>query len=538
MSPAIAAAESQWLEQLAEMRRAIADLNIPKSADTSQTYGHDLHLDDEDLSENSSDDIWNLISGDEEDVYSSDQLDMSDGIAANDSSSSTSYDDAWLKKKCQVVSQRTSGLDADNLQDQIMAVLGSDSQDDELQMLLADILGYEELDLVAELISHRKGITAAVSAALQQSANGVTGRLLTRKEREDALRRQDYEHKHKSLAPSVNRESTQYPHVYKAHDAGNTLSSHGQKYALPLGSERKDHEKYEEYSIPAAKTGVLGLGQKLVEIKEMDGLCQRTFKGYKSLNRMQSLVHPVAYQTSENMLICAPTGAGKTDAAMLAILNVISKNITPNPSEHPDAIDFTLHAEDFKIVYVAPMKALAAEVTEKLGKRLAWLGVRARELTGDMHLTKAEILDTQIIVTTPEKWDVVTRKSTGDTELVQKVRLLIIDEVHMLHDERGAVLESLVARTERQVESTQSLIRIVGLSATLPNYIDVADFLKVNRMAGLFYFDASFRPVPLEQHFIGVKGKAGTKNSRDNLDAVAFEKVKDMLSLGHQVMVF
>ncbi|KAI7094996.1 Sec63-domain-containing protein, partial [Hortaea werneckii] len=145
---------------------------------------------------------------------------------------------------------------------------------------------------------------------------------------------------------------------------------------------------------------------------------------------------------------------------------------------------------------------------------------------------------TQIIVTTPEKWDVVTRKSTGDTELVQKVRLLIIDEVHMLHDERGAVLESLVARTERQVESTQSLIRIIGLSATLPNYTDVADFLKVNRMAGLFYFDQSFRPVPLEQHFLGVKGKAGSKTSRENTDKTAFEKVKDMLEQGHQVMVF
>jgi len=211
----------------------------------------------------------------------------------------------------------------------------------------------------------------------------------------------------------------------------------------------------------------------------MDGLCRRTFKGYKSLNRMQSLVYPVAYQTSENMLICAPTGAGKTDAAMLTILHAISQNITPNPAEQPEASDFVVNLEEFKIVYVAPMKALAAEITQKLGSRLAWLGIQARELTGDMHLTKKEIVQTQIIVTTPEKWDVVTRKGTGDTELVQKVRLLIIDEVHMLHDDRGSVLESLVARTERQVESTQSLIRIVGLSATLPNYIDVADFLKV-----------------------------------------------------------
>ena len=224
---------------------------------------------------------------------------------------------------------------------------------------------------------------------------------------------------------------------------------------------------------------------------------------------------------------------------MLTILSTVLKYIIIDAEgESPTETRFTLAREDFKIIYVAPMKALAAEVTAKLGKRLAWLGIKVRELTGDMHLTKAEIIQTQVIVTTPEKWDVVTRKSTGDTELVQKVRLLIIDEVHMLHDERGAVLESLVARTERQVESTQSLIRIVGLSATLPNYVDVADFLKVNRMAGLFYFDQSFRPVPLEQHFAGVKGNPGSKTSKDNLEIVAFEKVRSMLERGHQVMVF
>lgn len=223
---------------------------------------------------------------------------------------------------------------------------------------------------------------------------------------------------------------------------------------------------------------------------------------------------------------------------MLAVLHTVGQHVYPNPVESPDATEYAVDVDDFKIVYVAPMKALAAEITEKLGKRLAWLGVKCREYTGDMQLTKSEIVQTQIIVTTPEKWDVVTRKGTGDTELVQKVRLLIIDEVHMLHDERGAVLESLVARTERQVESTQSLIRIIGLSATLPNYVDVADFLKVNKQAGLFYFDASFRPVPLEQHFIGVKGKAGSKQSKENLDNIAFDKVKEMLERDHQVMVF
>jgi antiviral helicase SLH1 len=409
--------------------------------------------------------------------------------------------------------------------------------ENELQMLLVDILGYEELDFVAELITHRQDVLSD-HAAQHAGRNGVLGRLQTRQEREDALKRADYEHKHAPLAAAQIRTGQQYPHIYTSSESGNTLSAYGKKYALPMGSKREDFTKYEEYSIPATRVGSLMAGEKLIQIKDMDGLCRRTFKSYTTLNRMQSLVYPVAYKSKENMLICAPTGAGKTDAAMLTILSTISQNIIPNPMEHPNATDFAVLTDEFKIVYVAPMKALAAEITEKLGKRLAWLGVQVRELTGDMQLTKSEIVATQIIVTTPEKWDVVTRKSTGDTELVQKVRLLIIDEVHMLHDERGAVLESLVARTNRQVESTQSLIRIVGLSATLPNYVDVADFLKVNKNAGLFYFDASFRPVPLEQHFVGVKGKAGSVQSRQNLETIAFEKVMEMLKLGHQVMVF
>lgn len=56
-----------------------------------------------------------------------------------------------------------------------------------------------------------------------------------------------------------------------------------------------------------------------------------------------------------------------------------------------------------------------------------------------------------------------------------------------------------------QVESTQSMIRILGLSATLPNYLDVATFLHVNPYIGLFFFDSRFRPVPLGQTFVGVK---------------------------------
>lgn len=67
-----------------------------------------------------------------------------------------------------------------------------------------------------------------------------------------------------------------------------------------------------------------------------------------------------------------------------------------------------------------------------------------------------------MLVTTPEKWDVVTRKSTGDVALAQLVKLLIIDEVHLLHDDRGSVIECLVARTLRQVNLLHHFIRRRG----------------------------------------------------------------------------
>uniref|UniRef100_A0A8B9PMV7 Activating signal cointegrator 1 complex subunit 3 n=1 Tax=Apteryx owenii TaxID=8824 RepID=A0A8B9PMV7_APTOW len=222
----------------------------------------------------------------------------------------------------------------------------------------------------------------------------------------------------------------------------------------------------------------------------------------KRLNRIQSIVFETAYNTNENMLICAPTGAGKTNIAMLTVLHEIRQHV-----QHG-----VIKKDEFKIVYVAPMKALAAEMTNYFSKRLEPLGIAVKELTGDMQLSKGEILRTQMLVTTPEKWDVVTRKSVGDVALSQLVKLLILDEVHLLHEDRGPVLESIVARTLRQVESTQSMIRILGLSATLPNYLDVATFLHVNPCIGLFYFDGRFRPVPLGQTFIGIKTTNKVKN--------------------------
>lgn len=64
------------------------------------------------------------------------------------------------------------------------------------------------------------------------------------------------------------------------------------------------------------------------------------------------------------------------------------------------------------------MKALASEMTASFGRRLRGLGILVRELTGDMKLTKAEVQQTQMIVTTPEKWDVVTRKGASKYDVI------------------------------------------------------------------------------------------------------------------------
>ena len=117
----------------------------------------------------------------------------------------------------------------------------------------------------------------------------------------------------------------------------------------------------------------------------------------------------------------------------------------------------SLSQDEFKIVYIAPMKALVQEICGSFSKRLKPYGITVAELTGDQQLSKQQISETQIIITTPEKWDVVTRKS-GHRAFTSLVKLIIIDEIHLLHDDRGPVLETLVARTIRQVEQTQELV--------------------------------------------------------------------------------
>lgn len=313
MSPAaVAGAEAQWLAQVAAMKAAIADLKLPNgSTNGGSAVGSGVDDDDDyfDLSSGNGDshDVWDFISDAELEELGLDSGDMMDGT--DEFAQEPPYGPQWFMAKCIEVATHRDGFPPETLQEQILEALRSTQREDELQSLLTDLVGFEDLDFVIELISHRNDITTAMDQAMRTTVDEQpTGRLLSRAEREENLRRQDLLHKTNPLAASGFKEPV-YPHVYKTFVAGNSLNHAGKRYALPVGSQRLQFDKYEEYAIPAGKAGTLWPGHKLVEIKDMDGLCRNTFKGYQALNRMQSLVYPIAYKTSENMLICAPTGA-------------------------------------------------------------------------------------------------------------------------------------------------------------------------------------------------------------------------------------
>lgn len=312
MAPsAVTDAESQWLAQVAAMKAAIAELKLPSHSLNGDTTASSAGEDDDDFDLSSvsgeTHDVWDFISDSELDELGLDSGDLMDGTDGVDQE--PPYGPRWFLERCTAVSTHRDGLPAETLQLQILEALKSNQREDELQSLLTDLVGFDDLEFVIELISHREEIIVAMNQAEETHAEDQPmGRLLSKAERESRLRKQDLIHKTAALGPATAKEP-QYPHVYKSFSAGNSLNHAGKRYALPVGSERLQFDKYEEYAIPAGKPGTLWPGQKLVTIKELDGLCRNTFRGYKTLNRMQSLVYPVAYKSSENMLICAPTGA-------------------------------------------------------------------------------------------------------------------------------------------------------------------------------------------------------------------------------------
>lgn len=166
----------------------------------------------------------------------------------------------------------------------------------------------------------------------------------------------------------------------------------------------------------------------------------------------------------------------------------------------------SLKSNQYKIVYMAPTKSLCSERQRDWQVKFASLDLQVAELTGDTDQSQLRnVQNASIIITTPEKWDSMTRKWKDHSKLMQLVKLFLIDEVHILKDARGATLEAVVSR----MKSVGSHVRFVALSATVPNSEDIATWLgrdpiRQHLPAQRLKFGEDFRPVKLQKFVYGL----------------------------------
>jgi hypothetical protein len=133
----------------------------------------------------------------------------------------------------------------------------------------------------------------------------------------------------------------QYPYVFDkmAKVLHNSAYINGAKVLLPDSVTKTETREYLEFNIQASENfdtlrqtvkpeKYIGTKEEicyapLIKISELDDIGQIAFQNVKNLNRIQSIVYEKAYFSNQNLLICAPTGAGKTNIAMLTIINQI-----------------------------------------------------------------------------------------------------------------------------------------------------------------------------------------------------------------------
>ncbi|KAL1956282.1 hypothetical protein VTO42DRAFT_7455 [Malbranchea cinnamomea] len=188
----------------------------------------------------------------------------------------------------------------------------------------------------------------------------------------------------------------------------------------------------------------------------------------------------------------------------------------------------TLKDTRYKVVYQAPTKSLCFERFRDWRVKFSALDLQCAELTGDTD--QAQMRNAQnasIIITTPEKWDSMTRKWKDHARLIQLVKLFLIDEIHILKEIRGATLEAVVSR----MKSVDSNVRFVALSATVPNSDDIATWLgrdptNQHLPALREKFGEEFRPVKLQKFVYGYQ----TNGNNFAFDKVCDSKLPEIIS--------
>lgn len=171
--------------------------------------------------------------------------------------------------------------------------------------------------------------------------------------------------------------------------------------------------------------------------------------GYRELNYVQvkslelSRVYP-------NMLISAPTGAGKTEAAVLPVLRDLVEN----------------GGKPIYALYVTPLRALNRDIYDRMVELFRALGFEAEVRHGDTpQRVRRRIAESppHMLITTPETAQFLLVDGRY-REHLKNTRWVVVDEVHeLLDDKRGAQLSLALER----LRLLSPGLRVVGLSATL-----------------------------------------------------------------------
>ncbi|KAK9015536.1 hypothetical protein V6N11_006639 [Hibiscus sabdariffa] len=205
----------------------------------------------------------------------------------------------------------------------------------------------------------------------------------------------------------------------------------------------------------------------------------RSAFNFRYFNSLQSECFPVCFLSDVNAVISAPTASGKTVLFELCILRLLSGDGR-----------FVHIKGTLKTIYIAPSKALLQEKPRDWTHKFGSLGINCLELTGDNESYSIKnIQEADIILTPPEKFDAVTRYriKNGGLSFFSDITLLLIDEVHLLNDLRGAALEAIVSRIKmlahnpEMKSSALASVRLLAVSATIPNIEDLDILMQYSR---------------------------------------------------------
>lgn len=156
----------------------------------------------------------------------------------------------------------------------------------------------------------------------------------------------------------------------------------------------------------------------------------------------------------KNLLVCTPTASGKTLIGELACLKSILE-------------------KKCKAIYIVPLKALAGEKFNEFNKKYSRI-IKIALSIGDMDSADPYLIEYDLIISTAEKLDSLIRHHTP---WLTSVRIIIIDEIHMLNDQqRGPTLEILITILRELIKNAQ----IIGLSATIGNPEQLAGWLNAS----------------------------------------------------------